>query len=298
MNPIDKDAALSDAQSPKALREAILQRVGAVPAFPAVAHQILRLARQDDSNVQDIVALAEHDLGLTANVLRAANAACFASGGQIGSLHEAIVRLGLNRLVEFVLVSLTAPLNRQEVRGYDLAPGRLLEHSILVGVGVEAFAEEAGSEAPQRGFTAGLLHDIGKVVLGSFVDADSSAIQDLAFLEEVSFEEAESRVLGINHAEVGGLVLEHWNFPPDITCAVRFHHAPDAAPPDSPLVDWVHLADHLALESGVGAGVDGLNYRTSAAVIERVNPGQLGSERILCKMLDGLRSFQELIQLS
>jgi putative nucleotidyltransferase with HDIG domain len=268
-----------------------------IPVFPAIASQILAMLQNSETPIRDIVRVAEHDPGLTSNVLRLANSSYFAPVRSIGSLQDAVVRLGTRRLSELVLVSVTAPLAGQPIAAYDLAAGQLLEHSIAVGVGVETLAVEAGETIPPRnGFTAGLLHDLGKTVLGTCVGVDVTRILALANETGCSFEDAESRVLGINHAEVGALLLEHWNLPLDLVEAVHFHHAPDDAPRHLPLIDWVHMADQLAIETGLGAGIDGLQYRPSPTVVARMKLDSTIMERVVCKMVEGLGAFKELIE--
>lgn len=277
-------------------REAILAQVQSIPPFPAVANQILAVAQDQSTHVREIAQLIEYDMGLTTSVLRFANSPYFAGTHPIGTVQEAIVRLGVRRLVDLVVTAVTAPLAKRPIHGYDLAAGQLFEHSIIVAIGVEALAAEIGEQTPHNAFTAGLLHDLGKIVLGTFVDVDVHRILDEAFRGKRPFEEAESCVLGINHAEVGALLLQHWALPHEIVKAVQFHHIPDVAPEGSHLVDLVHVSDQLALNSGIGAGIDGLQYRTSRAALARLNLELSAIERVMCRMLEGLQNFRELIQ--
>jgi putative nucleotidyltransferase with HDIG domain len=255
----------------------------------------LALAKDPEVSVSRIVHLAEHDLALTAKVLRLANSSFFAASRPIASVRDAIVWLGLARVMDIILASLIAPLEARAIKGYDLGPSELFQHSAVVAVGVEALAREIQKPAPAYGFTAGLLHDVGKIVLTNFVDVDITAILDLAYTEGSSFEDAETSVLGINHAEAGALVLEYWNLPPEIVEVVRFHHNPDMAPNNSPAVDLVHVSDQLAMTSGIGAGVDGLHYRPCTSVISRIGLPPKSVERVLYQMVDGLESFNSLV---
>ncbi len=292
------DAEPPLARDPADYREAILRRVQAIPAFPATANRLLTMVKDPEVSIQEIVGLAELDPGLTSSVLRLANSVHFAGVHSIGSLQEAIVRLGAKRLFEIVLVSLTAPMARQPIRGYDLAAGQLLEHSIAVGLGAESLAEELGVKPPPHLFTASLLHDLGKIVLGTSLEVDGGKIVEVALRDTLSFEEAEFQVLGIGHPEVGALLLQHWNLPLDVVEAVQFHHAPDAAPQASPTVDLVHLADLLAIESGIGAGIDGLQYRPCPSSVARTKFCRAAAEKTVCRMIEGLKAFEELIHIS
>jgi len=104
--------------------------------------------------------------------------------------------------------------------------------------------------------------------LGTFVEVDGQAILKTANDEAVPFHIAERRVLGIDHPEVGAVLLAHWNLPRVIIDAVRWHKEPDKFEGDHFVVNLVHLADHIAGTSGVGGGVDGLSYAPSRNALE------------------------------
>ncbi len=272
-----------------------MQAIHEMPAMPAVVPSLFELVKKTDLPIHDLVTAVEYDPGLTSNVLRVANSSYFGGLRTIGSLQDAIVRLGTKRLVELVVAAAAAPLVAQPVRGYDLAAGQLSEHSIAVAVGAEAMASELGQTAPSYAFTAGMLHDIGKVVLGTFLEVDAGPILEVAFTRRLPFEEAEHQILGIHHPEVGSVLLEHWNLPVELVEAVRYHHSPESLKPSSLLVDLIHVADQLAIESGVGSGIDGLHYRAFPAVWERLKLKPSQAERVLCQMMEGLNTARELI---
>ncbi len=287
--------SLQSAHHPEERREAIMRALQKVPTMPAVVPHLFEMVQQPDLPIQDLVSAVEYDPGLTSNVLRMANSAYFVGVRAIGSLQEAIVRLGMNRVVELVVAASTAPLVGQPVRGYDLAAGQLSEHSIAVAVGAEALAEELGQAPPRYAFTAGMLHDLGKVVLGTFLEVDVEPILEVAFTRRVPFEEAEHQILGVSHPEVGSVLLEHWNLPYELVEAVRYHHTPESVTGSSLLVDLIHVADQVAIESGVGSGIDGLHYRAFPAVWDRLKLKPAQAEKVLCKMMDGLDAARELI---
>jgi putative nucleotidyltransferase with HDIG domain len=275
-------------------RDAVLAKVRSIPSLPTAATKVIALLRDLDVELDDLLRAIEYDPGLTSNVLRLANSAYFAGPRTIGSLREAIVRLGMNRLFQLVITTAITPFGRQEVKGYDLTSGKLLEHAMSVAVGAEELAIQLGIKAPEETFTAGLLHDLGKVVLGTFVDADAPAIIELAYEHRVSFEQAEARVLGIDHAEAGAVLLEQWNLPMSIVDVVRWHHEPDRYEGDQLLFDLVYAANNLSLQSGIGVGIDGLNYHASPEVFARLHINEDVIEKVSCKMLGGLESLREL----
>ena len=276
------------------IRESVLEKVTSIPSMPTAANTVVCLLKNPDVDINTLMRAIEFDQGLTSNVLRLANSAYFGGPRTIGSLRDAILRLGMNRIFQLVIMSAIVPVARHEIRGYDLPPGKLLEHSIAVAIGAEEIAKCMNIKAPFLTFTAGLLHDLGKVVLSTFIEVDVQRIVNLAYSGEASFEAAEAEVLGIDHAETGALLLQAWNLPEGIVNAVKYHHRPDDFEGDALVVDLVHLADSLALTNGLGRGFDGLNYKPSAQVLERRRLEGCCTDDVVAKMMEGIDEFRDL----
>jgi putative nucleotidyltransferase with HDIG domain len=196
-----------------------------------------------------------------------------------------------------VLCMSVAPLVRKPVRGYDLQPDSLWQHSIAVALASEQLAHKIRLADVGDAFTAGLLHDIGKVVLGTFVEIDDEPIREIVALDNLAFDEAERMVLGIDHAEVAGVLLADWSVPEAVAEAARWHHDPRrSVQAHQRLVDLVHVADVLCLKIGWGLGSDGLQYRLNqdAATRLRVNVGT--AEDVVLKVTHGLEELQALFE--
>lgn len=278
-------------------REEILAQVHGLPALPTGAGHLIMMLQDPDLEIGQLIERIEYDPGLTSNVLRIANSAYFAGPRSIGSLREAIVRLGTRRILQLVITSIVAPMARRPVLGYDIPAGQLLTHSVAVGVAAEQLAEALQLRPTDHLFTAGLLHDLGKIVLGTFVKVEVEPIRQLAFEEGIAFDAAERRVLGIDHAEVGSVLLTDWGLPPDVVEVVRYHHSPEAVAGDVRTADLVHAADQLILSSGVGAGVDGLNYKPSESVVQRLHLTAVVSETVIVRTLDALEDLGTVLDL-
>lgn len=275
-------------------RETILAAIPSVAELPASAAKLAKLVQDPDVDIQEVVRILEFDPGLTTNVLRMANSAHFAGPHQIASVQQAIVRLGLTRVFHLTMASAMSTLARAPVKGYDLPAGQLYQHAVFVAICAEEIARAEGKRAPVHLFTAALLHNIGKIVLGTYVDVDAKPIVALAFDSHLSFEDAEHRVLGVDHAEAGAALLQHWSLPDDVVEVARWHHNPDKCTGDSTVVDLVHVADALAMESGVGVGTDGLNYRASEDAWRRLGLTALGAEQVVCRTLVALQELEDL----
>lgn len=183
---------------------------------------------------------------------------------------EAIKRLGTTQVLQFVISTGVALSYVRTVEGYDLAPNMHLKHSVTVGIAAREVGKVLGLDVPDYTFTAGLLSGIGKVLMGAYVKVDAHPILELALEQGLPFDRAEDKVLGINHAEVGGILLESWKLPSEITDVVRYHLRPDDFDGESLVLDLVHIGNVLAKMIGVGLGVDGLNYTVSHKVVDRL----------------------------
>jgi putative nucleotidyltransferase with HDIG domain len=262
----------------------ISARINAFPAMPGVALRLLALADDPRATVPQIEGLLRQDPGLTANLLKLANSAYFGVPARVGSVRQAVMLLGTQRLVQMVVAACASAIMDRGVPGYDLPSGELWRHSLAVSVATRGLVCELKIEAGDEIFTAGLLHDVGKLVLGEFVQADYAKIQS-ALAQGLTFENAETAVLGIDHAQIGAQVLEKWSLPENIVQTVRWHHAPEAAGRIDAMLDVVHVANMLCLMIGIGVGREGLLHEPSRVVTERLGLGPLHLERVASQTL-------------
>lgn len=274
------------------IRDEVMNRIADIPALPAASAEVLRLARDPEIGVGDLMEVIEFDPVLTTEILRLANTAYFAGPRTVASLRDAGVLFGTQRILQLVLASSVFPIARKPLKGYDLPAGQLIRHSMAVAIGAEQLALVCGPSAPSHTFTAGLLSDLGKIILGTFLEVDAGPVVRLATEQHLSFEVAEREVLGIDHAEAGALLLTAWNVPETIVDVVRWHHEPDRAEFEQYPVDLVHVASHLSAGFGLGGGVDGLNYRPNAHALARLKVDHVMLERAACNMLIGLAQVQ------
>lgn len=239
----------------------ILERAEALPPFPAVIQRVMALMEDPLVGADKILEVVRYDQAITANIIRMCNSTMLAGAVPVSTLRDALVRVGNRQLLQIVLSAGGTDLLEREVKGYDLSRGELWKHSILCALLAESLCDVLHYPSSDKAFTAGLLHDVGKLAMAEFVAEAFGAIREMAVSGRIPFLEAETKVLGVSHAEIGGRLGELWKFDPELVDAIRHHHAPAGAAGGSTLPFLVHLSDILCLTSGIGVGADGLQYK-------------------------------------
>ena len=264
------------------------------PGMPGTALKLLAMIDDPAMRVSQIEKILRQDPGLTANVLRLANSAYFGIPSKVGSIRQAVILLGLKRLIQMVIAACVSAIMDKPVPGYDLPPGELWRHSIAVSVAAEGLVKELKVDAGEEIFTAALLHDVGKLVLGEFVKDDFKQIE-AAVSEGISFERAETIVLGTNHADTGAQILTNWSLPAEIVDAVQWHHVPENADQTSTMLDIVHVANFMSMMIGVGIGRDGLQHQPSVEVTERLGLEPYHLEKVASQTMQWVTELSEVL---
>ena len=247
----------------------IMLEIEAFPGMPATAAKLLPLLDNSDSTASEIESIVKYDPGLTANILKLTNSAYFGIPTRVSSVKQAIVLLGWKRLLQLVMTICMSPLMKKTIPGYDLRSGELWRHSIAVSVAAEILVKSLNISDADEVFTAALLHDVGKLILGGFVKKDLEQIESMV-TKGITFDVAESMVLGTNHAEIGGHILQKWSFPAALVNAVQWHHDPESCEKSCTLSDIVHVANTLGLMTGFGNGEEGHIIEPFGPVADRL----------------------------
>lgn len=276
-------------------REEIIRKACAIPQMPMPVQKVLAYLADPNADVRNLAKIIEYDPGLTVNVLRMANSALFCGGCKVSTVREALMRLGLHRVYQLVIASGVAPLTRFEVKGYGLKPGELLEHSVAVATASELLASELDLIAPPHTFTAGLLVNIGKTAMGAFLEVDAGPILTLAHEQQIPFEQAEEQILGINHAELGAILLERWSIPEAIVNVVRYRLRPDDCPEPDRALDLVHVGDVITKMTGIGMGIDGMQYMPSEAVFTRLDVTPQHMENVMVDLMEQFEDLRDIV---
>lgn len=227
-------------------RAQVLRMIDEVPPLNQVARHLLSLIGNDRTSAVDLDRAIRNDQALTARVLKVANSATYGKSRRISSLTEAVMLIGDARLSDLVLgISLDEALGECGIPGFS---EMAWDHSIDCAAAARAVARFQGVVDPDAAFVAGLMHDIGLLVVARAAPAETAQLLANNPPDPLS---AERQFLGLNHPQVGQRLLEKWNLPVPLCEAVRLHHAPHRKyATTNPLVNVVALADLLTTIDG------------------------------------------------
>jgi len=221
------------------------QRIEGLPSPPSLLSALLQALDDEATSAADLERLVSQDQSTTARLLAVANSAYYGSRHQVTSVARAVVVLGLNEVRAICLGSvLTALLH--PTRFVDPASARALwRHSLMVSQAARLIAERSRRLRPDLALTAGLLHDLGWVMI--MVDHPAAWVQARTRQGERGLVlVAAARDLGLDHQQAGYLLARQWDLPPMMTACLGRHHEPSLSDPDFPCVATVHLAEILA----------------------------------------------------
>ncbi len=277
----------------------ISKSLNRLPAFPATIHKVTALINNPDSSLSELVEVIRLDQAITANILRMCNSAYFGLRHKVDNVHDAIMYLGKQNVVRAVLAAGCSRFFK-DAPGYEAEAKDLWEHAVGSALLSQILSKKILKHEDSQIFTAALLHDIGKVILGEFVGAKYQEIKNSMSMRSCSFLEAEEEVLGVNHAEIGQAITATWNFPQNIQQAVAFHHRPDRyRETESPMPWLIHLADQGCLMMGIGLGTDGLSYHGVDEAMSRFGITHKDFEdamALLVKEMDDARELVGIVQ--
>jgi len=206
----------------------LIESTNELAPLPASTVRLSQVISTPGSHLEEVVELISFDQALTVKLLRAANSAASGSTCRIGTVQEAVLRIGTAQVMALAVASSAKSMLQEGVPAYHLEEGTLWRHSVAAAVAAEVAGSFCKVEVPPETFTAALLHDIGKLAMARFLSPEIlhfiRCAQEVDHLGQL---EAESLLLGVNHGELGGLVAQHWQLPPRVGHGIIYHHKPD-----------------------------------------------------------------------
>ncbi len=250
----------------------LVANVKNLPPVPHAALKLVSLLDQPGVSNSEVVQALRCDNVLTAKLLRACNSPYFGLAEPVSSVDQAVFVLGHQQILHIVLTLAFGSTMVVPLPGYAVEASELWRHSLITAIAGETIANDLVdlNVDPPVAFTVGLLHDIGKLVLGQALTPEVQAeIRARVEHGQQSRSEAEKAVLGTDHCEVGALLLQNWHLSDDVVEAVAHHHQPVLKP--RPRLSVVtHLANGIAHLAGSAPGWDGYAMRISNEVVEHL----------------------------
>ena len=238
------------------LKNQIYARIDELPALPAAIVQLMELLEDQECPVSSITQVISQDPALTGKLLKVANSAYYGFSGQIATLDRAVALLGLNMVKSLALsIGVVHVLPQKEKKGAISLQGLWL-HSVAVATVCKELADrlQPGGEHEHL-FVVGLLHDVGKILMLHFFPDQFQEALDLTNQPEgPRLHLSESQVIGLDHGQVGAMLLKRWKFPRQVVAPILGHHLHAPAAPDlSRDVALIRVANAVTQQLGVGS---------------------------------------------
>ena len=270
---------------PKALRSRV-ENISNIPTIPSVLKQLSTIIENPKISLNEISHFVSKDPALTTKILQMVNSALYGFPGRISSVNHAVMLLGLN-VVKGLLLSVSVfEIMHKAMIG-------LREHSIGVAIASKILAQKKGLKEPEEVFVAGLLHDVGKVILTLVYPEDYDKTVKEAEAAGISIFEAERNHFSETHAAVAGWLSEKWHFPKKLCDCIANHHRPQVstlAPLETAIV---HMADILVKARGLGFSGDNLVPEVNPKAWETLGLAEADLREILKELEDSVEQTEE-----
>ncbi len=229
----------------------ILSTVNNIPSVPYIIHEVSNLIGDPKTSASILGKIISKDQGLVTKILTVANSPLYGIPRRVSTIDFAIVVLGFEQIKNIVIA--LSMMETLKVMGDRKFPQKSYWlHSIITAAAAQRIADDLGYQTSGEAFTAGLLHDLGILVIYKVFNNEYKRIINAVKKDGVSFLEAEEKYLGITHQEIGGFLVDKWNLPFAITEVIYNHHKPSLTEEHSELASLIHLADFMTQKLLVG----------------------------------------------
>jgi HD-like signal output (HDOD) protein len=270
----------------------ILNKVDKLPGVNQVAMCLIKMLDDENARVQDLAQVISSDPALTTQLLKLSNSAYYGYSREISTISDAIAKLGFKTIRSMAFMAVSHNAINKEIKGYSLYEGELWNNSVTCAVFSKYLAQKFDYPDTETAFVAGLLRDIGKLVIDEYVGISYEKIIDKVNMEKISFCQAEEALFGFDHGYVGAKLIEMWNFPPALVETIRYHHdfrkAVDAGSENLELISIVHIADAFTMMMGSSLGNDGLMYYIDTEIFKQLGLSEdpVSTEQLFAEIAD------------
>ena len=298
-NPTDLSQAYTDlAPNPQpeketdatGLRDKILKSVKELPPMPQVVIKAQELIADSKADAKKIAGIIETDQSIATKVLKVANSSYYGMSGKISSISHASVVLGHEILGEVVTLAGAEGILDGKLPGYGYDSKDLWKHSLAVAFGSKIIANLKNPDLAKEAHMAGLIHDVGKIILDCYIVEKKEEIESFLEKEEKTFLDAESQYFGFNHAQIASEVCKKWNFPESLNFAINYHHRPGNSDGNE-LCYILHMADYIAILSGIGYDSDDTLYELEEGTMNYLNITNEDVSEIVLKVTESVNKI-------
>jgi len=275
--------------------ENLKNQIDTLKPIPETARRIISRMEYSGSSLSDLEKYILQDQAITANALKMCNSANYGFSGQISSIRKAAALLETKTLKKIVMDASLCNLYKDEIGAYSVEKREMLNHSLCCAMVAELICQEKKIKDPDTVFTAGLLHDIGKVILDQYDFEKFNLVMDRVFNDSATFLDAENEILGYNHAQIGGIIAREWNLPEVLIEAISFHHQPEEAKENPEVVSVVHIADNICSMIGYGGGMDDMANHIHPFAISSINLRSDDVDRIIKKLPEIAKQAEDIL---
>ena len=269
------------------LEKKILRDVKDLPPMPKVVLKAQQMMADPDLDVKGVARLIETDQVITIKVLKLANSTYYGLSGKVSSIQHAFVVLGYKTMGQILSIASFSNFMGKSLPGYGFESEDLMRHSLAVALSSKVITEKIGSNLVNEAHTAGLIHDIGKVILDKYIIEKKEAFKTFLEDEQRTFLSAEKKIIGFDHAEIAFEICKKWNIPNAMTQAIKYHHYPSFSQKDE-LPYILHLADYIATKSGGGYDSDDLLYQLEEGTMNYLGIGYKDVSTIMAEVIESM----------
>ncbi len=228
----------------EAIKE-VLKRIKGLPALPDTLAEMNKLVSNPNTTARQVGQLIASDPSVATKTLKVVNSPFYGFPTRITTITHAIVILGFNTVRTLVLSSsVMHALGNRHCKIYNKS---FWKHCVATGAAAKVLAQILGYQALEEFFIAGLLHDVGKIVIGQYLQSEYDKIEDEVSKNDSLMYDAEDEVLhGVTHADIAGALFRMWNLPKGLVKSVTYHHTPTLAGDEMRITSVLHLADIMA----------------------------------------------------
>jgi putative nucleotidyltransferase with HDIG domain len=248
----------------------LVKTIDTVRAVPQIVLKVIHMIQDEKSHISAVAKEMRQDQVISAKVLKMCNSAYFSRKVNADSIDRALILLGEKQILKLVISAAFEDFFSNNGQGYSLCKGGLFYHAVGTAIICETLAGLTGIVAPDKAYTAGLLHDIGKVVLDQYMGNAYPFFYRRTQLEGDELVAVEREAFGVSHDEAGEMLADRWSLPDYIKDVIRHHHSPEEASINVELVHMVYLADLIMSRVMVGQELERMDTMSLVVRLERI----------------------------